>query len=90
MKQKHYIFLGALIISLLFISTSMDAQCAMCKLSAESSLNKNPGSMARNINSGILYLMAFPYILLAFLFRKQIKALYIRLKNRYTTKKAEI
>jgi hypothetical protein len=52
------------------------AQCAMCKASAESSLKHNPNSMARSLNSGILYLMAVPYLLIMFIFRKQLYQLY--------------
>lgn len=34
------------------------AQCPMCKLSAEGS------DIRKNLNSGILYLLAFPFILM--------------------------
>lgn len=54
----------------------MDAQCAMCKQAAETSLKSNPNSMARSLNSGILYLMAVPYLMLCFIFRKQIVQLW--------------
>jgi hypothetical protein len=54
----------------------MDAQCAMCKQAAETSLKKNPNSMARSLNSGILYLMAVPYLMICFIFRKQIAQLW--------------
>lgn len=39
----------------------MSAQCAMCKAVVESGDNQ----MAEGVNSGIIYLMAFPYILVA-------------------------
>tara|TARA_B100001741_G_C15963908_1_gene330301 strand:- start:201 stop:419 length:219 start_codon:yes stop_codon:yes gene_type:complete len=50
------------------------SQCAMCRVVAESS--KDAGnSIATNLNTGILYLMSFPYILLfiglAFLYFKK-------------------
>lgn len=51
----------------------------MCKQAAETSLKSNPNSIARGLNSGILYLMAVPYLLIAFIFRKQIKYLFKRL-----------
>jgi hypothetical protein len=44
----------------------------MCKQAAETSLKTNPKSLARGLNSGILYLMAVPYIAIAFIFRKQL------------------
>ncbi len=56
-------------ISLLYFSQLGYAQCAMCKAVVE---NGNE-SMAESINSGITYLMVFPYILvgalLYFLYR---------------------
>jgi hypothetical protein len=55
---------------------SVMGQCAMCKQAASSSLDKDPTSLAKNLNTGILYLMAVPYILIAFIFRKQIVALW--------------
>jgi|LauGreDrversion4_2_1035121.scaffolds.fasta_scaffold04653_3 hypothetical protein len=48
------------------------AQCAMCKQAAESTLEHQPNSMARSLNTGIIYLMLIPYLLIAFIFRKQI------------------
>ncbi|GIV27126.1 MAG: hypothetical protein KatS3mg027_0940 [Bacteroidia bacterium] len=59
-------------ISLFFLSYSIMAQCAMCKVAAESDLQNNPNSIAKGINSGILFLMVIPYILMAFFFRKEI------------------
>lgn len=56
--------------------TDLMAQCAMCKQAAETSLKSNPGSLARGLNSGILYLMAVPYLMILFIFRKQIVSLW--------------
>ena len=55
---------------------SVMGQCAMCKQAASSNLDRDPTSLAKNLNTGILYLMAVPYILIAFIFRKQIVSLY--------------
>jgi hypothetical protein len=53
------------------------AQCAMCRTSAESDL-KSGGSIGRGLNSGILYLMTIPYLILLiggyFFFKKSIDA----------------
>ena len=66
------------------------AQCAMCKASAESDLNSG-GTIAKGLNTGILYLMAIPYILLMtgayFFFRKQIDAKLRGWKEKYFPKK---
>jgi hypothetical protein len=69
------------------ITNTLDAQCAMCKQSAESSLKKDPGSMARSLNSGIIYLMAVPYIMLTLIFRKQLVVLYHKLKSKLSHQK---
>ncbi|HEY9168939.1 MAG TPA: hypothetical protein VIN72_05590 [Lutibacter sp.] len=51
-------------IILLFVIHTADAQCAMCRAVVES----GSSSEAAGLNSGILYLMSFPYILMATLF----------------------
>ncbi len=53
------------IIFMLFFPMEASAQCAMCRAVLESS---GENSMAEGINDGIVYLMAIPYILVAFLF----------------------
>ena len=62
--------------TLLFVNNAVTfAQCAMCKASVESDL-KNGGSIGTGLNTGILYLMAIPYIILMvggyFFFKKPI------------------
>lgn len=42
----------------------LEAQCPMCKMSAESNL-KEGGTMARGLNTGILYMLAMPYLIVA-------------------------
>jgi len=64
----------------------LEAQCSMCKQAAESSMKSNPNSMARSLNSGILYLMAVPYLMIMFIFRKQLFALW----KKFAGKKEEI
>lgn len=50
------------IISSMVVSSNVDAQCPMCKMSAESNL-KNGGTAGRGLNAGILYMLALPYTL---------------------------
>ncbi|PHS54399.1 MAG: hypothetical protein COB01_02095 [Lutibacter sp.] len=59
MKMKKVLF----ILLLLFVQI-MNAQCAMCKAVVESS----NAPEAEGLNSGILYLMVFPYLLVGVLF----------------------
>lgn len=40
----------------------LEAQCPMCKMSAESNL-KNGGTAGRGLNTGILYMLFVPYLL---------------------------
>lgn len=46
----------------LLVAPTADAQCPMCKMSAESNL-KNGGTAGRGLNAGILYMLALPYAL---------------------------
>lgn len=68
-----------------FLLTSVDlsAQCAMCKEAAEASMKNNPNSMARSLNKGILYLMAVPYLAIAFIFRKQLYQVFKKVTGRF-------
>jgi len=74
--KKAILIIGLICISVFIFTNDLSAQCAMCKQAASSSLDNDPTSMARNLNTGILYLMAVPYILIGFIFRKQIVALW--------------
>ncbi len=56
---KYFKYL--LVVSLLLIANSASAQCAMCRAVLES---EESGVPAAAINDGIVYLMAFPYLLL--------------------------
>lgn len=63
-------------VALAFFASDLSAQCVMCKAVAEDSAAD--GSLGRGLNSGILYLMAIPYLLMAFfawfVFRKRKEA----------------
>jgi hypothetical protein len=59
-----------ILIIILFISVlsgtgmgSASAQCAMCTINAEQGV-KNGNTQAKGINSGVLYLMAIPYLMI--------------------------
>jgi hypothetical protein len=69
MKYKVLFLIG--ILSLL--TWDVFAQgCSQCKLLSEQASELEEGSFGSNINYGILYLMAVPYILLFLFFRKRI------------------
>ena len=77
-KQWVFIFLIVLLVALPEFS---EAQCAMCKAAVESSQGQK-NSVAAGINKGILYLMAVPYLLLMFIFRRQIYVLWKKLRGK--------
>jgi hypothetical protein len=70
---------------LLFVDSDVIAQCAMCKKNVETDLASG-GTIGKAINSGILYLMAIPYILIgtvgAIFFRKQIAEKWAAFRKR--------
>lgn len=76
MKNK-FLFL---VIMLLFFGRELFGQgCSQCKLMAEQSNEMDETAFGTNINSGILYLMIIPYLLILFLFRKQLVGLFKKL-----------
>ena len=58
--KKEIIFL----LSAFFVSTSSNAQCAMCRAVLET---EEGGVKAEAVNDGIMYLMIFPYLLVGIL-----------------------
>ena len=86
MKKSTRVILSiTFILLLVFFTSDSFAQCAMCKANAESSL-RNGSSVVKGLNTGILYLMLIPYLLLAFIFRAQLKTLFGRMKARFTSR----
>jgi hypothetical protein len=57
-KKKYLLLL------VVFTSKTALSQCAMCKAVVEN----GDTSMAEGVNSGITYLMVFPYLLIGLLF----------------------
>jgi len=85
MKKTTLNFFITLVL-FLFTNAVSIAQCAMCKSTVESG-SANGESMARGLNTGILYLMAIPYVILMiggyFFFKKPIDEKLKSLRNRY-------
>lgn len=63
MKKIVYFILFVLVLSASNV-TIVSAQCAMCAISAEQG-TKNGNTQGKGINSGVIYLMVIPYILIA-------------------------
>ena len=66
MKFKQIVLVIIFLIAVFYVNESL-AQCAMCRANAESNL-KSGGTIAKGLNTGILYLMTVPYIILVTLF----------------------
>jgi hypothetical protein len=58
-------FKCSIIAAIFLIGFASPAQCAMCRAALES---EGDSSKAEAINDGIVYLMAFPYIMVAIVF----------------------
>lgn len=70
MRKLHFILL---LLVILVVSDQFFAQgCSQCRLLTDQGSELDEASFGTNINYGILYLMAAPYLLLMFLFRKKI------------------
>jgi hypothetical protein len=70
---KKLFFLIAL---LLFMQIDALAQCAMCRTTIESSISNGRSNIATGLNTGILYLLSAPYLIvgaIAFLWFRQSK-----------------
>lgn len=68
MKKISLVFM----IFLLWTNKMYAQGCSQCKLLAEQGSELDENSFGSGINSGILYLMIIPYLLIMFLFRKKI------------------
>lgn len=70
----------AVAILLWLMTTVASAQCAMCRASAESATENVDKGIGEGLNSGILYLMGIPYLLILTVgivfFRKRIAAFF--------------
>jgi len=63
--KKAYILIPLLILVLVIgLGLDADAQCAMCRAQLETADQASANAKNTGINSGILYLMLFPYILI--------------------------
>ena len=68
MKNKIWriVSLLALVFTLSLSSATVQAQCPMCKIAAQSNM-KNGGTAGKGLNRGILYMLATPYLIVGML-----------------------
>jgi heme/copper-type cytochrome/quinol oxidase subunit 2 len=81
MKAKHI----AATLALLLFAVATYSQCAMCKAAAESDLKNNPNSLAKGLNTGILFLMVIPYVIVGIIFRKDVIQFFKNIGNKEKT-----
>lgn len=82
--MNRKIFFAALVlVALMFVfAYEADAQgCAMCKLNSKAASEEVDSSIGEQINAGILYLLAVPYLILFVAFRKKILSFLRELKT---------
>lgn len=60
---KRAFFVLVILISTFTIAPNVKAQCSMCTINAEQA-TKNGNTQGKGLNSGIIYLLAIPYILI--------------------------
>ena len=72
MYKKIFILVALLLLT----QIDVVAQCAMCRTTVESSISNGRSNIATGLNTGILYLLAAPYLIvaaIAFLWFRQSK-----------------
>ncbi len=64
MKNKFWKIasIAALVFMFNLAAPQVQAQCPMCKIAAESNL-KDGGTAGKGLNTGILYMLATPYLI---------------------------
>ena len=75
--KKYAIILFVFFTIMMLVITDITAQCPMCKMVAEANM-KGGGTAGKGLNTGILYLLAMPYlavITLAYLWKRNKKKL---------------
>lgn len=78
--MKNRIFSAVVFVVLMAMGFVSRAQCAMCRATAESATENGDKAIGEGLNTGIVYLMGVPYLLLTIgalvFFRKKIWALF--------------
>ena len=75
-KFRKILLALSLLITLQITAVDVQAQCPMCRMSAESNL-KSGGTAGKGLNAGILFMLAAPYTMVA-----TMAFLYVRNKRK--------
>ena len=76
--MKKGLFL--LVITFIVVDFAFGQGCSQCKLLAQQGSELDENSFGSSINTGILFLIAIPYLIHLFFFRKQIARVFKRKK----------
>lgn len=81
--NRKILFAALVLVGLMFVfAYDADAQgCAMCKLNSKAASEEVDSSIGEQINAGILYLLAIPYLILFIAFRKKIRSFFREFKT---------
>ena len=60
---KKILFILFILVATTAVAPQVKAQCSMCTISAEQG-TKNGNTQGKGLNSGIIYLLAIPYLLI--------------------------
>lgn len=63
--KKGILILVGIVLALVFSSSDIYAQCAMCRGTVESSMGNGRNNVGVGLNTGIIYLFVMPYLLVA-------------------------
>lgn len=63
--MKHKLFISTIFLVAVFFAATVDvqAQCAMCRSAVESTMSNGRNNAGVGLNTGILYLLIMPYLL---------------------------
>ena len=64
--HRKYIITAVLIVFFIVLGNELFSQCPMCRMAAETNL-QNGGTEGKGLNTGILYILSLPYILIGVL-----------------------
>jgi hypothetical protein len=91
--NRKFFYTFFILSALLFLQTNLFAQgCVQCRMGPSSNL-EGGGNVAKGINTGILYLMLIPYLLImsivGYVFRKQLSEKWLMIKTFFGYKIAQ-
>ncbi len=81
-KLQKIVIAFSLLFALQTTTVEIQAQCPMCRMSAESNL-KSGGTAGKGLNAGILFMLAAPYTIVATM-------AFLYVKNKKRVEEAEL